>query len=91
MYSFSSGYYADDGTKWICCGCKRWVHEECVEEVIVDAEAERFCPYCTSLLRYVNDSHNISLSQFMIIYSFMNSMKFLYTAIDIMELMVKSV
>ena len=50
--SFCFGNYADDdGTEWICCGCKRWVHEECVEEVIVDTNGvERFCPYCTSLL-----------------------------------------
>ena len=50
--SFCFGNYGDDqGNEWIRCGCLRWVHEECVEDVIVDAGGtERFCPYCTSLI-----------------------------------------
>ena len=50
--SFCFGNYADDeGNDWICCACSRWVHEECAEDVIVDAEGlERFCPFCTSLV-----------------------------------------
>ena len=50
--SFCFGKYADDqGNDWIRCACSRWVHEECAEDVIVDAEGlERFCPFCTSLV-----------------------------------------
>ena len=41
--------YSEDisGADWIECGCGRWLHEECAEECVVDANGkERFCPTC---------------------------------------------
>jgi len=41
--------YEDDvlkgaGTEWIFCKCGRWLHEDCVEDVVMDNnEEERFC------------------------------------------------
>ena len=43
------GLYSEDisGADWIECGCGRWLHEECAEECVVDANGkERFCPTC---------------------------------------------
>ena len=46
------GLYVDDaGTdrEWIECSCSRWIHEECVENVIHDANGkELLCPVCLS-------------------------------------------
>ena len=46
------GLYADDaGTdrEWIECSCSRWIHEDCVENVIYDANSkELLCPVCLS-------------------------------------------
>ncbi len=39
--------YCQDGQEWLECACGRWIHEQCIEEVIVDSGSqERFCPYC---------------------------------------------
>ncbi len=36
-----------DGKEWLQCACDRWVHEQCLEEIILDDQGqERFCPYC---------------------------------------------
>ena len=46
------GGYDDDviertGAEWIACGCGRWLHEDCVEDVVLDDEGnERFCVFC---------------------------------------------
>ena len=43
------GLYSEDvsGADWIECGCGLWLHEECAEECVVDANGkERFCPTC---------------------------------------------
>ena len=43
------GLYSEDtsGADWIECACGRWLHEECGEECVVDADGkERFCPTC---------------------------------------------
>lgn len=43
------GLYSEDvsGVDWIECACGRWLHEECGEECVVDADGkERFCPTC---------------------------------------------
>ena len=46
------GLYADDaGTdcEWIECFCSRWIHEDCVENVIYDANGKKLlCPVCLS-------------------------------------------
>ena len=45
-------HYNDDvmegsGADWIFCKCGRWLHEDCVEEVVTDSEGvERFCSFC---------------------------------------------
>ena len=37
------------GREWVECACTRWLHEDCVEEVVVDASGlERLCPLCLS-------------------------------------------
>ena len=45
--AFCYGSYCTDGRDWLECACSRWVHEDCMEEVILDDEGrERFCPFC---------------------------------------------
>ena len=45
--AFCYGNYCTDGRDWVKCACSRWVHEDCMEEVILDDEGqERFCPFC---------------------------------------------
>jgi len=44
-------FYEDIGTgrEWVECACTRWLHEDCVDEVIVDTSGqERVCPLCLS-------------------------------------------
>ena len=44
--------YEDDvgnscGEEWVHCACKRWIHENCIDKVVIDADGkERFCSYC---------------------------------------------
>jgi len=44
--------YEDDvcngsGEDWVHFACKRWIHENCIDEVVIDADGkERFCSYC---------------------------------------------
>ena len=39
--------YCHDGKEWLECACGRWIHEQCIEEVILDSGGhERFCPFC---------------------------------------------
>ena len=34
-------------TEWVQCVCKRWLHEDCYTEVIVDKYGrELLCPFC---------------------------------------------
>ena len=45
-------HYDDDvregsGADWIFCKCGRWLHEDCIEDVVKDNEGtERFCSFC---------------------------------------------
>lgn len=33
--------------EWVKCACERWIHEECIDQVVIDSEGkERFCSYC---------------------------------------------
>ena len=35
------------GAEWIVCGCGQWLHEDCVEDVVLDDKGnERFCVFC---------------------------------------------
>ena len=35
------------GADWIYCKCGRWLHEDCVEDVVKDSEGvERYCSFC---------------------------------------------
>ena len=44
--------YADDirdnhGEEWVQCACGHWIHEKCIDEVIIDADGnECICSYC---------------------------------------------
>ena len=44
--------YEDDvldgaGAEWISCKCGRWLHEDCVEDVVKDSTGdERYCSFC---------------------------------------------
>ena len=39
--------YCHDGKEWLECACGRWIHEQCMDEVILDSGGqERFCPFC---------------------------------------------
>lgn len=46
------GNYVDDiiegaGAEWISCACGRWLHEDCIENQVIDTSGrERFCPFC---------------------------------------------
>ena len=45
-------HYEDDvlegsGMDWIACKCGRWLHEDCIEDVVKDnAGDERYCSFC---------------------------------------------
>ena len=45
-------HYADDildgsGADWIFCKCGRWLHEDCVEDVVKDNnDDETYCSLC---------------------------------------------
>ena len=44
--------YEDDvrsgcGEEWVQCACSRWIHANCIDEVIIDADGnERICSFC---------------------------------------------
>ena len=42
------GLYIEDigtGREWMECACGRWIHEECVEDIVYDANGkEKLCP-----------------------------------------------
>ena len=46
------GTYQDDveqqsGKEWVQCSCKRWLHEDCAIDCIVDASGnEMLCSFC---------------------------------------------
>ena len=45
--TFDKGVGTD--REWVECACTRWLHEDCVEEVVVDVSGlERLCPLCLS-------------------------------------------
>ena len=42
-------YRGDDETDdWLQCACKRWLHEECITDIVHDKFGrELLCPYCS--------------------------------------------
>ena len=37
----------DTGFQWVKCVCQRWIHEDCITEVLTDKHGrELICPYC---------------------------------------------
>ena len=38
--------YCKNGKEWLECACSRWVHELCLEDVIIHNGQERLCPFC---------------------------------------------
>ena len=48
------GQYSDDigtGREWLECACGRWVHEDCVENIVYDTNGkEKLCPLCLSVV-----------------------------------------
>ena len=46
------GLFEDDigmGSEWLQCSCTRWIHEECVEDVVRNENGEeKLCPLCLS-------------------------------------------
>ena len=35
------------GLLWVQCVCKRWIHEDCYEDVLTDNNGRKLiCPYC---------------------------------------------
>ena len=46
--SFEDDVRDGDGAGWVSCDCGRWLHEDCVEDYVVNKSgAELFCPFCT--------------------------------------------
>ena len=38
------------GKEWVMCACSRWLHEECVEDCVLDSTGkERLCPLCLDI------------------------------------------
>ena len=48
------GLYSDDigtGREWLECACGRWLHEDCVENIVYDTNGkEKLCPLCLSVV-----------------------------------------
>ena len=48
LQSFEEDVELGFGVQWIQCACERWLHEDCVIDVITDSSGkERLCPFCT--------------------------------------------
>ena len=47
---FTSYTYEDD-LDWVLCACGRRLHEDCVEDIVIDCHGqERACPFCLDIL-----------------------------------------
>ena len=45
--SYEQDIMEGTGADWLACACGRWLHEECVEDCIRDAEGnECLCTFC---------------------------------------------
>ena len=37
----------NENTDWVQCACHRWLHEDCISDIVYDVHGrELFCPYC---------------------------------------------
>ena len=46
--SFEDDVHDGAGAGWVSCNCGRWLHEDCVEDYVVNkSRVELFCPFCT--------------------------------------------
>ena len=46
--SFEDDVHDGDGVGWASCKCGRWLHNDCVEDFVVNKRGvELFCPFCT--------------------------------------------
>ena len=36
----------DTGREWLQCSCGRWIHEDCIDEVVIDNSSGKVCPLC---------------------------------------------
>jgi len=44
---FGDGVLESIGAEWINCRCGKWMHEDCVEETVMDSDGhQRFCTFC---------------------------------------------
>ena len=45
--AFCYEQFGSDDLEWVECSCGRWVHEECIEDILTDDDGnEKFCPFC---------------------------------------------
>ena len=47
------GQYSDDiesGREWLECACGRWVHEDCVENIVYDTNAVSIVSFCNLIV-----------------------------------------
>ena len=39
------------GREWLECTCSGWIHEDCVEDIVNDANGkEKLCPLCLAVV-----------------------------------------
>ena len=57
-YCACFGLYTDGigtGREWLECACGRWIHEECIEDVVYNANGkEKLCPLCLAVHSIAN-------------------------------------
>ena len=47
FHTYEEDQLEQTGLQWVQCICKRWVHEDCYEEVLTNKNGrELICPYC---------------------------------------------
>ena len=34
------------GREWLQCSCGRWIHEDCIDEVVIDNSSGKVSPLC---------------------------------------------
>jgi len=45
--SYEEDLAEETGFEWVKCVCQRWIHEDCVTEVLTDKHGgELICPFC---------------------------------------------
>lgn len=45
--SYEDDFVEETGMEWVQCVCKRWLHEECIDNVVRNDKGEELlCPFC---------------------------------------------